>query len=172
MEQLEADPEWVRQRDERRALHAASVEKLRLEMEPEHAPLMRDLAAIGMKVRSTDDVVNMSAPYPEAVPVLLRHLQTARHPVMRNSLARSLTVREARGVAGGPILRELKRERDSEVRFAMANALTIVATRDDADEIAALLADPGYEDVHDRLGQVLKNLRLKRRKRPRPKPPT
>jgi hypothetical protein len=82
---------------------------------------------VGLNVSSISDLVNMSAAYPQAVPVLLRHLAMARHPVLRDSLARALTVREARGIAGGPILRELKRESDSEARWAMANALTIVA---------------------------------------------
>jgi hypothetical protein len=85
---------------------------------------------------------------------------------MRQILGRSLTVREARGVAGGPILRVLKGEQDSETRWVMANALTIVAGPGDADEIAALLANPAYEDVHERLGQALKNLRPTRRRRP------
>lgn len=165
---LEADPEWVRKRDERQARHAAEVAKLWAEMEPEHAPLRRDLATIGLDVSSIDDLVNMSAPYPKAVPVLLRHLAIVRHPVLRNCLARALTVREAEGVAGGPILRELRRETDSEARWAMANALTIVAVPGDADAIAALVDDPAYADVRERLAQALKNVRPARRRTKRP----
>jgi hypothetical protein len=169
MAQLHADPEWVRRHEENEARHAASVAKLRAEIEPEHAPLLRDLAGIGMRVSSVSDLVNMSAPYPKAIPVLLQHFATARHPVMRNTLARALTVQEAEGIAAGTILRELRRETDSEARWAMANALTIVATPSDADEIAALLADPAYADVHERLGRALKNLRRARRRRSGPK---
>jgi hypothetical protein len=168
MAQLEADPEWVRRRDERDARHAADVAQLWAEMEPEHGPLRRDLSAVGLSVRSISDLVNMSAPYPKAVPVLLRHLATARHPVLRSSVARALTVLEAEGVAGGPIINELKRETDPNARWAMANALTIVAAPHDADEIAALVDDPNYADVHERLGQALKNLRPKPRKRTGP----
>lgn len=165
MAMLEADPDWVRRRDERLARHAAEVSKLWAEMEPEHGPLRRDLSAVGLPVSSISELVNMSAPYPQAVPVLLRHLATARHPVQRDSLARALTVREAEGVAGGPILRELKRESDSETRWALANALTIVSAPEDAGEITALLNDPSYADVHERLGRALKNLRPANRKR-------
>jgi hypothetical protein len=168
MAQLESDPEWVRRRDERNARHAAAVEKLRKELEPEAAPLRRDLSAVGLDVKSIWDLVNMSAPYPKAIPVLLQHLATSRHPVQRQGLARALTVLEAEGVAGGPILRELKRESDPETRWAMANALTIVAAPHDADEIAALVDDPSYADVHERLAQALKNLRPTRTRRTGP----
>jgi hypothetical protein len=109
MAMLEADPDWVRRRDERLARHAAEVEKLRVEMESDAAPLRRDLSAVGLDVSSVWDLVNMSAPYPQAVSVLLRHLATARHQVVREGLARALTVREAEGIASGPILGELKR---------------------------------------------------------------
>jgi hypothetical protein len=158
-----ADPEFQRKRAERKARHAA----LWAEMEPEHAAIRRDLAAVGLKVSSIDEVINMSAPYPKAIPVLVQHLATARHPVLRDALARALTVREAEGIASGPILRELKREPNpgSETRWAMANALTIVAVPADADEIAALVEDPNFEDVRERLTQALKNLRRPRRRR-------
>jgi hypothetical protein len=166
---LHADPEWVRENAEREARHAASVAQLRAEMEPEHAPLRRDLAGVGLPVRSLAELVNMSAPYPDAVPVLLRHLAAVRHPVLRQMLARALTVEEARGVAGGPIIQELKREQDSEARWAMANALTIVAAPGDANEIEALHADPAYQDVRERLGQALRNLRHTSGRRSGPK---
>jgi hypothetical protein len=165
MARLEADPEWVARRAEREARHAASVAQLRAEMEPEAAPLRGDLAAIGLPVASVWDLVNMSAPYPKAVPILLQHLATARHPVQREGLARALTVQEAEGVAGPPILRELKKEEHPGTRWALANALTIVATRADADEIGALVEDPAFEDVRERLARALKNVRPMRRPR-------
>ena len=156
---LEADPEWVRRNAENKARHAAEVAKLWAEMEPEHAPLRRDLSAVGLDVGSVSDLLNINAPYPKAVPVLLHHLATLRHPVLRHTLARALSVQEAEGLAGGPILRELRREADSMTRWAMANALTIVAVPGDADEIAALVDDPDFADVRERLAQALKNVR-------------
>jgi hypothetical protein len=170
MAQLEADPEWVRRRDERDATHAAEVAKIRAEMEPEQAPLRRDLAAVGLAVSNLSELLKISAPYPNAVPVLLQHLKTVRHPVLRQTLARALTVQEAEGVAGGPILRELEREQDHQARWAMANALTIVAVPGDADGIAALIDDPSYADVRERLTQALKNLRRGRRGSARKQP--
>ena len=169
--QLHADPVWVREQAKREARHAAEVAKLRAEIEPEAAPLRRDLAAVGQNVHSVWELVNASASYPAAIPVLLRHLATARHPVQRQGIARALTVMEGEGIAGGPILQELKHEQDSETRWTLANALTIVAGSRDTDEIASLVADPSYADVHERLSQALKNLRGgKRRSAKRPTP--
>src|SRR5580704_11266041 len=96
---LEADPEWVRRRAERDARRAAEIAKRRAELEPEQAPLRRELAEeAGLSVRSVWELVNMSAPYPKAVPVLLRHLPIARHPSLREGIARALTVQEAEGL--------------------------------------------------------------------------
>jgi hypothetical protein len=78
---------------------------------------------------------------------------------MRDMTARALTVVEARGIAGQPLLRELRRETDPEVRWVFANALTIAANKDDVDEITALATDPAFADVHERLNQALRNVR-------------
>jgi hypothetical protein len=166
LDEIMADPEWARtqgERDAREARHSAEVAKLRSEMEPEAAPLRRDLATVGLKVDSIYDLVNMNAAYPEAIPVLLRHLKTSRHQVQREGLARALSVLEAEGVAGGPILDELEHEREHDTRWALANTLIMVATPAEADRIAALAADPAYADVHERLGQALKSARRSRR---------
>ena len=115
-----------------------------------------------------------SKTYPKAVPVLVRHLQQARHPVQRSGLARALTVAEAVGVAGSPLLQALRREADPNARWAMANALTIAACPDDASEIAVLVRDPEFEDVQSRLRQALKNVRpsSKRSASAKPQPTT
>jgi hypothetical protein len=167
MKKLKANPDWVRRMRERDRKHRAEVAKLQAEIKPEHKPLLRDLAAVGIRVRRISELVMMDAPYPKAIPVLLRHLPRARHPVIRDCIARSLTVREAEGVASGPILQELKVEQNHDVRWAMANALTIIAVPDDADEIARLVDDPAFEDVRERLSQALRNLRPPSGRRPR-----
>ena len=67
-------------------------------------------------------------------------------------------MREAKGIAGGEILDELRRETDSENRWALANALTVVAERDDMVSIDGLLEDPAYDDVSERLSEALTSL--------------
>jgi hypothetical protein len=159
---LRSDPEWVRQNAEREARHEATVEQLQREIAPENAPLLAELAAAGYSVSSVWDLVNTSASYPNAIPVLTRHLRLAHHPVMRQGIARALTVKEARGTdAPRAVLEELKSGADesgSEARWALANALTVVADTSMIDEIRALARDARYQDVKERLETALKNL--------------
>lgn len=59
-------------------------------------PMLDDLAALGWTVDSVYDLVNTSTPYPEALPVLVRHLQRGGYPnrVMAG-IGRALAVKPA-----------------------------------------------------------------------------
>ncbi len=121
-------------------------------------------------VRSVWDLVNTDSRYPAAIPILVKYLPRARHPVLRQGIARALTTPDARGVAGRTVLDELKSAKDpsgSEARWTLANALTVVAEASLAPEIEELITDPSFHDVHDRLKDALSDLvkREKRRKK-------
>ena len=105
--------------------------------------------------------MNAKWPYPTAIPVLSAYLQRTRHPVLREGIARALTVPEAHGVAGRIILAELQRPYDQSphaVRWVLANALTVVADESMAGAIETLVADDQYADVHERLKTALRRL--------------
>ncbi len=155
---LNACPEWLEQDQLRREKHAARVAALQLELAPEEAPLARDLAAVGCKFDDVWDMVNTPESYPEAIPVLLKHLPRVMHRVMRQGIGRALAVVEAKGTAAPVLLAELRRETDPETRWVFANTLTIVAEPRDTADLRALVADPAYADVHERLRQALKNV--------------
>lgn len=154
MAELLADPEWVAREREREAKKQAAALKFRAEEEP----IIADLAKVGFEVGSVWDLVNTNKNYPAAIPVLLDHLCRPYHERIRNGIIRAMTVKEAKGIAGAAILDELRREVDSENRWVLANALTVVAERKDIAAIEALHSDPAYEDVRERLGKALKNL--------------
>ena len=161
MNRLQSDPDWVRQNAEREARHKAAVEERREEMRPEQTPLVTDLAAAGIKVDSVWDLVNAKGPYPAAIPVLATHLQRVRHPVLREGIARALTVPEARGAAARVILEELQRssgESPHSVRWALANALTVAGDQSIVGEIKALIADDQYADVRERLSTAAEKI--------------
>ena len=161
MARLQSDPEWVRQDAERAAKHQAAVDKLQAEIKPEKDALLADLAAVGCRVSSVWDLVNSNSSYPEAIPVLCKHLQLARHETMREGIVRALTVKEACGIGGHLILAELKRppeENPDNVRWVLANALTVVADKTMIEDIKTLLADPRYAEEHLILGKALKKL--------------
>jgi hypothetical protein len=156
MAELQANPEWVEQNAAREAKRAAAEAQFRIEEEP----IIAALARAGFEVGSVWDLVNTNKSYPAAIPVLLDHLRQSYHARIREGIIRALTVKEAKGLAGGDIIRELRQEADSENRWALANALTVIAARGDAAAIKALLDDPAYADVSERLGEALKTAGL------------
>ncbi len=151
-ELLQSCPEWVAQNAAREAKRATAEAQFRVEEEP----IIADLALAGFEVGSVWDLVNTNERYPSAIPVLLKHLTKAYHVRIREGIIRALTTPEARGLAAGAILAELHKEEDSELRWALANALTVVADQGNAVAIKVLLDDPACEDVSERLGEALK----------------
>ena len=190
MAELQSDPKWVRERAELDARQKEHAEQRLAETEPEHAPLLAELAAAGVKVRmnpkiqltlppeerpgdspvavtSISELVNSADSYPEAIPILIKHLRTVRHPIMVNSIARALTVKEARGTEAALVILDRLKETepnstragdDYQARWALANAFTVVADKSMAAELGYLLADARYQDVKERLETAMKNL--------------
>ena len=153
-------PEWVEADRQRREAHQRSVERLRFEMNPEMKPLLADLRAANYEFDSLSDFVNTSASYPDAIPVFLEHLQKVSHPVIRNMIGRSLTVIEARGIAGPIIVEEMRQNKDEgEQRWVMANALAYVATKEDVEGMKEVLSKESDEWVKKRLRTAIKNAR-------------
>jgi len=162
MSRLQNDAEWVRENAKREAEHKAAVERRHEELRPEQAPLLVELAAVGIEVDSVWDLVNAKWSYPAAIPILSAYLPQVRHPLLREGIVRALTVPEARGVAGHVILGELQRPYDQSshaVRWVLANALTMVADETMAKAIKGLIADNDYADVRERLTTALRKLR-------------
>jgi hypothetical protein len=191
MARLQSDPEWVRREAADQAERETRIAQRLRETEPEHAPLLAELAAAGVKVRMTpqiqltlppeerpgrkplavtslSDLVHTRDSYPEAIPILIRHLRRVRHPIMVSSIARALTVKEARGTdAPFVVLDRLKQTSPSaaqagdeyRARWALANALTFIADKSMAADLENLVSDARYEDVRERLEVALKRLR-------------
>jgi hypothetical protein len=156
MSRLKSDPDWVRQNEERESKRRSAEEKFRVEEEP----ILSDLSEVGYRVNSVWDLVNSSSSYPKAIPVLLKHLHRSYHPRIREGIARALAVREARGIAAEEILDELKHvgEEAPGLRWALANALTVVADAKMAGKIEALAKDARYKDVGEPLKLALSKL--------------
>lgn len=153
-ELLRSCPEWVAQDAAREAKRQAAE----LEFRAEEEPMIADLAKLGFEVGSVWDFVNTNKSYSAAIPTLLNHLRRPYHERIRNGIIRALTVKEAKGLAGNDILGELQRETDGENRWALANALTVVAEQSNAAAIEALLSDPAFADISERLSESLKKL--------------
>lgn len=91
---LEADPEFARRKAEREKELAEREAQSRRDQ----APLLADLAAVGVNVPTVWNLVNTSASYRSALPVLLNHLQRPYPDGVREGIARALAIRPTRAI--------------------------------------------------------------------------
>jgi hypothetical protein len=92
MAKLQADPEYVARREAQERELAERSARLRVEEEP----ILADLRRVGWDVESVWDLVNTSAEYREAIPVLVKHLLLAYSDRTREGIARALAVPDAK----------------------------------------------------------------------------
>lgn len=124
----------------------------------EEAPLREELHRLGFPVKWVWDFVNAKENYYlSAIPTLIDHLRRPYGDEIREGIARSLAMKEARGVAGSAIVEVLGESGlGDQLRWALANTLTTVADRSNRDGIKALLAQETNKAVADRLNRALK----------------
>src|SRR6266540_6440176 len=91
-DRLRTNPEYRAQTEKVKAEREARVWELR----EAEKPIVEDLRRAGVDVSSVWDLVNTSVPYPDALPVLLEHLQRGGYPdKVMEGLATALAVRPA-----------------------------------------------------------------------------
>jgi len=130
--QYEAVMERKRQRD-------AEFQKFAAEMRRAQAPLIADLKAVGYEVESVWDLVNTAMPYPEALPVLLDHLQRDYPSRVREGIARALATRPK--FAWDILTRLYRDEPEGEVKDGIAVALCAAADNEVIGDVIALARD-------------------------------
>jgi hypothetical protein len=123
----------------------------------EQEPILSELRAIGWNVASVWDLVNTSTPYPEAIPVLLKHLPLPYSDVVREGVARSLAVPEPEVQKAWPLLVDeyrkategwgLKAKGDARkymlgAKDALACVLAAAVNDETLPELIALAKDP------------------------------
>jgi hypothetical protein len=137
--QRAADPEYRAKRAKEDAVLEAQATIWR------HAqrPLLYDLRAAGYEVDDVWDLVNTSTSYPDALPVLLEHLQRDYPDAIRDGIARALAVRSA--AFGWSVLREQYVAcSQPRTKQGLAAALARIVTRDKLCELIELLHDASH----------------------------
>lgn len=149
-----ADPAFVARMQEQERLR---LEKAKVLMEAE-VPLVEALKRVGCIVKSSWDLVNTKAKYPEAIPVLLEHLQKDYPVEIRAGIARALAVPEAR--IGRDIIveqyRKLPDTKKQGLKQGLAAAVVGTTTESDIDEVIDLIEDPAHGDSRGLLLLALK----------------
>jgi hypothetical protein len=126
------------------------------------APVVNELRKAGFSVDSIDELRRSGAPYKDAVPVLLRWLPVISDLAVKESIVRALSVPWAGTAAARPLLDEFlgtHNESLANLKWAIGNALEIVA--DDAvfNEIAGLVQDKRHGKSRQMLAAALGNMK-------------
>jgi HEAT repeat protein len=115
--------------------------------------IAQDLESVGVHVKDHTYLIETNVPYPSAIPVLIRWIDQLRtvdlsdddREYLWETLARALTVRQARPAAGPALVVLFREESLAEVtRWTVGNALDTVADPSLLDEMLAIAADRRY----------------------------
>jgi hypothetical protein len=136
MAQLEKDEEY----QSRKAASAAEVQKRANVLRAAEQPIVAALHSVGVQADSVWDLVNSPESYPEALPVLLEHLERGGYPDrVMESLGRALAVKPA--VAYWDRLKTLYlAPRGSGEEDGVAVALSASATQAQLDDLIQFLS--------------------------------
>ena len=123
--------------------------------------VVKALQKVGIEVQSVYDLVNTSQSYEAAIPVLLKLLPKVKEEVIKEGIVRSLTVKEARCLASRPLLNEFKLAALSQVnlKWAIGNALSVVADDDVFEELVELAKDKTHGQAREMLMLALANMK-------------
>ncbi|MDE1946606.1 MAG: hypothetical protein KGI23_01835 [Patescibacteria group bacterium] len=110
------------------------------------------------------DLMKWKQSYPAAVPVLLEHLPSVQDMGIKEGIVRALTVKEARGKAGSALVAEFRAVPPSPnanigLKWAIANALSVVSTDAIFGDIVALVKDKQHGKSREMLAVALGNMR-------------
>ncbi|NED97137.1 hypothetical protein G1H11_17705 [Phytoactinopolyspora alkaliphila] len=158
MAELSQDEDYLRMKAAQEKELQARAEVLRRAEQP----IVDDLARAGVEVSSVWDLVNTSEPYPDALPILLDHLQRGGYPDrVMESLARALAVRPAASV--WETFRDLYlRAEGRGEEGGLAVALAASATEEHLGALIDLLGDESKGDTRGHLMRAIKRVGGKR----------
>ena len=160
MAELRQDPEYIarerwrqQQEQENAQLYARAAE-----------PVLADLEEDGFHVQTVGEL-RQRADYRAAIPSLVRWLPQVSYLPLKEDIVRTLSVPWARPMAGRVLIEEFRRTDDrtgTGLRWAIANALEVVADDDVLDEVIQLVRDPECGRAREMLTVALANMKSPR----------
>lgn len=136
----------------------AEIAKFEKQERKEQKPLLRDLKEVGIQIETVWDLVNSSASYAPAIPVLIDHLSRPYSDGIRQGIARALTVKEAKGIAAKVLIEEFSKSPDKKsfgAKWAMGNALTVTGDEESVEDIIVLALDKKHGAARSELPLAL-----------------
>lgn len=128
--------------------------------ETENQLVCRALNRLGVHIQSIYDLVNTRTDYSKAIPVLIEWLPKVKSDRMKEGIARALTVKGAGALAAHALIEEFQKlEADSPsqeaTKWAIANALSVVADASCFNKLAQLLKDKRHGQARQMLAYAL-----------------
>jgi HEAT repeat protein len=122
----------------------------------ELVPLLTELAAAGFVVSHPQELV-IEFPQKEVIPILLKWLPKLNRPDARESVVRALSVPWAKPLAVKPLIAEFRNTPDNlpGLKWAIGNALEVLASDDVFDEIVELVRDKKHGKDREMLAMAL-----------------
>jgi hypothetical protein len=157
MEELQRDPEFVARQKQQEDDRRRNLESYRRAARD----VLADLAVAGFKVEAIGDLRRLGRPYPEAIPVLMRWLPRMQEAAVKEDIVRTLSVPWASDAAP-LLLAEFEQAEDATgtgLRWAIGNALEVLANDAIADEMIRLATDRRYGKAREMVVVGLGKLR-------------
>jgi post-segregation antitoxin (ccd killing protein) len=122
--------------------------------------LIEDLKQVGINVSSVWDLVNGPTNYSQAEPILIKHLKIAKGSRYKEGIVRALGVKGFNN-AVRLLLDEFKNSKDESYKWAVANSLSIIASREVLQELIAIMADRTHGHARQMIADALGRIRDK-----------
>jgi len=152
------DPDLVHRLEEKERRRQQAIARNR----EDSAPIVAELTEAGFPVEWISDLYNKPQNYENAIPVLLRWLPVVSNPDIKMSIVRSLSVRWAKPVAAAALIGEYRKLDDSSafhLKWAIGNALSVVADDSVFEDVAALVRDRRHGRAREMLALALANMK-------------
>ena len=125
-------------------------------------PVLEDLAKAGYQVEWIEDLFNKRINYKDAIPILLPWLPKIENLDVKEAIVRALSVPWARPIAAPVLVDEfhkLENESNTGIKWAIANALSVVADDSVFESIVSLVRDPRHGQAREMLAVALGNMK-------------
>lgn len=120
-------------------------------------------AEANLHINSVFDLVNSKARYQDAIPALIKCLGMVSDNWIKEGIVRALTVKEARGKADKALVSEFRSLPTEQeyfcLKWAIGNALSVVATDAVFDELVELVRDKRHGRAREMLAVAIGNMK-------------
>jgi HEAT repeat protein len=152
---LEQRDAYIAVRNEEEKQRQEVIKKNRLAS----APVLADLAQAGFSLDWIDELFNKKLDYEAAIPILLRWLPQMDNLDVKEDIVRALSVRWAKPVAAPALIEEYRCAHDRSLKWAIANALSVVADDSVIDQLIELVQDKRHGKAREMLAVALGNMK-------------